>query len=304
MTVNKENNTQEQKKEKSDSLDDMKEMRRLMMRTINSLGTLDSQIKEINQKVNRKEQSQANRYFITFVLLGIVIIFSFYFYFRSQAANYANQNRIREEHNKYLEKEVNEFKEKIASMENNDIKAYNLYLALKEGDPDYAFKLYGEFNLSALSRLERTIIDTETSMIRLKAAVKKFDEGETLFNRKSYEAAIDKFKESLEISSTGDHIPTLFYHTALAYYRMKDYSKAAIAFERFLFINTKKDLPKDRSELLLGVCYEKMNQLERAKNFYEQSMQENRRNRYFPTIRDRVINIEKKLEKQKQASEE
>ena len=300
---NKENNIQEQpKNERPQGLDDSREIRRLMTHIMNNQNSLDAAIKEINRKINTKEQNQATRYFATFVILGIVIILSFFFYFRSQTANYENQSRIREEHNKYLEKEVDELKNKIFSMENNDILAYNLYLALKEGDPDNAFKLYKEFNLSALSRLERTIIDNETSMIKQKAALQKYDEGETLFKRKSYEAAIDRFKESLDISSTGDHISNLFYLTALSYYRMKDYNKAAIAFERFLFIYTKKDLPKDRSELLLGVCYEKMNQLERAKNFYEQSMRENRHNRFFPTIRDRVKNIEKKMEKMKDAN--
>ena len=309
MVENKENKenkstaTQEEpKKEKVQSLDDIKEVRRLMTHITNNQGSLSSDIQEIKRKINTKEQNQATRYFVTFVILGIVIILSFFFYFRSQAANYENQSRIREEHNKYLEKEVNELKEKIFSMENNDIKAYNLYIELKEGDPANALKRYGDFNLSALSRLERTIIDNETSMIKQKAALKKYEEGETLFKRKSYEAAVDRFKDSLDISSTGDHITNLFYLTALSYYRMKDYNKAAIAFERFLFINTKKDLPKDRSELLLGVCYEKMNQLERAKNFYEQSMRENRHNRFFPTIRDRVKNIEKKMEKQKDAN--
>ena len=309
MVENKENKenkstaTQEEpKKEKVQSLDDIKEVRRLMTHITNNQGSLSSDIQEIKRKINTKEQNQATRYFVTFVILGIVIILSFFFYFRSQAANYENQSRIREEHNKYLEKEVNELKEKIFSMENNDIKAYNLYIELKEGDPANALKRYGDFNLSALSRLERTIIDNETSMIKQTAALKKYEEGETLFKRKSYEAAVDRFKDSLDISSTGDHITNLFYLTALSYYRMKDYNKAAIAFERFLFINTNKDLPKDRSELLLGVCYEKMNQLERAKNFYEQSMRENRHNRFFPTIRDRVKNIEKKMEKQKDAN--
>ena len=302
MVENKSNNNTEQKNEKPQGLDDSREIRRLMTHIMNNQNSLDAAIKEISRKVNTKEQNQATRYFVTFVILGIIIILSFFFYFRSQSMNYANQSRIREEHNKYLEKEVDELKNKIFSMENNDIKAYNLYLALKEGDPDNAFKLYREFNLSALSRLERTIIDNETSMIKQKAALQKYDEGETLFKRKSYEAAIDRFRESLDISSTGDHIANLFYLTALSYYRMKDYNKAAIAFERFLFIYTKKDLPKDRSELLLGVCYKKMNQLERAKNFYEQSMRDNRHNRFFPTIRDRVKNIEKKMEKMKDSN--
>ncbi|MBO4699085.1 outer membrane protein assembly factor BamD [bacterium] len=303
MVENKENNNKtEKQQEKPATLDDIKEMRRMMTHIVNNQSGLAAEIKDIKQRVSSKEQNQATRYFVTFAILGVVIILSFFFYFRSQSANYENQSRIREEHNNYLEKEVAELKDKIFSMENNDIMAYNLYIALKEGDPGNALKRYDEFNLSALSRLERTIIDNETSMIKQKAAVKTYEEGETLFKRKSYEAAVDKFKESLDISSNGDHIANLFYLTALSYYRIKDYNKAAIAFERFLFINTKKDFPKDRSELLLGVCYEKMNQLERAKNFYEQSMRENRHNRYFPTIRDRVKNIEKKMEKQKESN--
>lgn len=280
-------------------LDDSKEIRRLLMKAINSLSGLDVEIKEINQKVNKKEQGEANKFYITFVILGIVIILSFFFYFRAEVVRVSDKYEILQQHNEYLEKEVSELKEKLFSIENNDIKAYNLYLALKEGDPDHAFKLYGDFNLSSLSRLERLIIDKETSLIKQKAATNKFEEGEILFKRKSYEAAVDRFKESLDISSTGEHITSLFYLTALSYYRIKDYNKAAIAFERFLFINTKKDYQKDRAELLLGVCYEKMNQWDRAKNFYVQSMKDNRYNRYYPTIRDRLKNIEKKLEKQR-----
>lgn len=284
-------------------LSDIKEIRRLMQHTINTMNKLDAEMADINRKVNRRDHGENTRFFATFVVLAIVIILAFFFYFRSTAANYSDRYAVLEQHNNYLQKEVADLKEKIYSIENGDIKAYNLYLALKEGDPDYAFKLYGEFNLSSLSRLERTIIDNETSLIKQKAAIKKYEEGDVLFKRKSYEAAVDKFKESLDISSTGDHIPTMFYLTSMAYYRLKDYNKAAIAFERFLFINTKKDFQKDRAELLLGVCYEKMNQLERAKNFYIQSMTENRHNRYYPTIRDRLANIEKKLAKQQQQKE-
>lgn len=284
-------------------LSDIKEIRRLMQHSINTMNKLDAEMADISRRVNRRDHGESTRFFATFVVLAIVIILAFFFYFRSTAANYSDRYAVLEQHNKYLQKEVTDLKEKIYSIENGDIKAYNLYLALKEGDPDYAFKLYGEFNLSSLSRLERTIIDNETSLIKQKAAIKKYEEGDVLFKRKSYEAAVDKFKESLDISSTGDHIPTMFYLTSLAYYRLKDYNKAAIAFERFLFINTKKDFQKDRAELLLGVCYEKMNQLERAKNFYIQSMTENRYNRYYPTIRDRLANIEKKLAKQQQQKE-
>lgn len=283
-----------------DQLSDIKEVRRLMQHTINTLNKLDAGMADINRRVNRRDHGENTRFFATFIVLTVVIILAFFFYFRSATANYSDRYAVLEQHKNYLQKEVADLKEKISAIENGDIKAYNLYLALKEGDPDYAFKLYGEFNLSSLSRLERTIIENETSLIKQKAAIKKYEEGDVLFKRKSYEAAVGKFKESLDISSTGDHVPTMFYLTSLAYYRMKDYNKAAISFERFLFINTKKDFQKDRAELLLGVCYEKMNQLERAKNFYIQSMKENRYNRYYPTIRDRLANIEKKLAKQQQ----
>ncbi|MGI6394935.1 MAG: tetratricopeptide repeat protein [bacterium] len=301
MEQNMNNKPRENKN--SGQMDDSKETRTLLMRTINSLNSLDAAVKEINQKVNQKEQGEANRFYVTFVLLGIVIIFAFFFYFRAEVVKISEKHLLLQDHNSYLKKEVEELKEKLFSLENNDIKAYNLYLALKEGDPNHAFKLYGEFNLSALSRLERLIIDKETSLIKQKAAVQKYEEGEILFKRKSYEAAVDRFQESLEISSTGEHVSTLFYLTSLCHYRMKDYNKAAIAFERFLFINTQKGYQKDRAELLLGVCYEKLNQWERAKNFYIQSMKDNRYNRYYPTIRDRLKLIEKKLEKQKAAQE-
>lgn len=288
----------EERKEK-----DLREIRKLVISSLNSVNALDASIKDIKNRVNKRDSGEANRFYVTLGLLGFVIILAFFFYFRAEVATVSEQLNLLKKHNEYLKTEVTEHKEKLASIENNDIKAYNLYLALKEGDPDHAFKLYGNFNLSALSRLERLIIDGEVSLIKLKAAVKKFDEGEVLFKRKSYEAAIDRFKESLEISSTGDHVPKLFYLTALSYYRTKDYNKAAIAYERFLFITTEKGYQKDRAELLLGVCYEKLKQWTRAMNFYKQVMKENRYNRYYPTIRDRLKNIQKKLAKQKEDSD-
>ncbi|HNW81741.1 MAG TPA: tetratricopeptide repeat protein [bacterium] len=293
------NKSIKQPEKKEHTLDDIKEMRKLLMRSLNSVSSLDASIKDIGKKINSKDQGEANKFFIAISLLGLVIILAFFFYFRTKVVTISERYDLLQKENDYLKKEISDQKEKLAAVENNDIKAYNLYLALKEGEPDQAFKLYREFNLSALSRLERMIIDSETSLIKQKTAVKKFEEGNILFNRKSYETAIDKFKESLEISSSGEHVANLFYLTSLCYYRMKDYNKAAISFERFLFVNSKKDFQKDRAELLLGVCYEKMNQPDRAKNFYAQILKDNRYNRYYPTIRDRYKNIDKKLEKQR-----
>lgn len=297
----KKNELREKKEERKEK--DIREIRKLVISSLNSVNALDASIKEIKSRVNRRDKGEANKFYATLGILGFVIILAFFFYFRAEVTTVSEQLNLLKKHNTYLKTEVSEHKEKLASIENNDIKAYNLYLALKEGDPDHAFKLYGNFNLSALSRLERLIIDGEVSLIKLKAAVKKFEEGDVLFKRKSYEAAIDRFKESLEISSTGDHVPRLFYLTALSYYRTKDYNKAAIAYERFLFITTEKGYQKDRAELLLGVCYEKLKQWTRAMNFYKQVMKENRYNRYYPTIRDRLKNIQKKLAKQKENSD-
>lgn len=298
MAEDKSRNTKQPEK-KEHTLDDIKEMRKLIMRSLNSVSSLDASIKDIGKKINSRDQGEANKFYAAIALLGLVIILAFYFYFRTKVVTISERYDLLQKQNEYLKKEISDQKEKLAAVENNDIKAYNLYLALKEGEPDQAFKLYREFNLSALSRLERMIIDGETSLIKQKTAVKKFEEGNILFNRKSYEAAIDKFKESLEISSSGDHVPNLFYLTSLCYYRMKDFNKAAISFERFLFVNSKKDFQKDRAELLLGVCYEKMNQPDRAMNFYAQILKDNRYNRYYPTIRDRYKNLSKKLEKQR-----
>ncbi len=298
MAEDKSRNTKQPEK-KEHTLDDIKEMRKLIMRSLNSVSSLDASIKDIGKKINSRDQGEANKFYAAIALLGLVIILAFYFYFRTKVVTISERYDLLQKQNEYLKKEISDQKEKLAAVENNDIKAYNLYLALKEGEPDQAFKLYREFNLSALSRLERMIIDGETSLIKQKTAVKKFEEGNILFNRKSYEAAIDKFKESLEISSSGDHVPNLFYITSLCYYRMKDFNKAAISFERFLFVNSKKDFQKDRAELLLGVCYEKMNQPDRAMNFYAQILKDNRYNRYYPTIRDRYKNLYKKLEKQR-----
>jgi len=289
-------NNREDKKE--NQLDDIKEIRKLVIRALNSVNGLESAINQISGKVNRKEQTEANKFSISFVILGIIIILAFYFYFKTEVSSYSEKYFILDQHQEYLKKEIEELKEKLITIENNNIKAYNLYLTIKEGDPDKAFKIYSDFNLSALSRLERLVIDSEISLIRQKAALKKFEEGETLFKRKSYEAAVERFGESLDISTTGEHIPTLFYLTALSHYRLKDYNKAAITFERFLFVNTKRGYEKDKAELFLGVSYERMRQYERAKNYYIQVLKENRYNRYHPTIRDRIKILEKRLEKQ------
>ncbi len=287
-----------EERKKDAQLDDIKEIRKLVIRSLNSVNGLESAINQISNKVNRKDQGEANKFYISSIFLGIIIILAFFFYFRAEVSSYSEKYNLLEQHQQYLKREIEEFKEKLITIENNNIKAYNLFLTLKEGDPDKAFKMYSGFNLSALSRLERLVIDSEMSLIRQKAALNKFDEGETLFKRKSYAAAIESFDESLEISTTGEHIPTLFYLKALSYYRMKDYNKAAITFDRFLFVNTRNSYEKDKAELLLGVSYERMRQYERAKNFYIQILKENRRHRYHPTLRDRIKILEKRLEKQ------
>jgi len=78
---------------------------------------------------------------------------------------------------------------------------------------------------------------------------------------------------------------------------MKEYNKAAITFERFLFVNTKKGFERDKAELLLGVCYERLKQYERASNFYRQVLKDNKYSRFKPTIRDRIKILRKKIEK-------
>ena len=145
------------------------------------------------------------------------------------------------------------------------------------------------------------MIDNEVNLIRQKAALIKFEKANSLFQRKSYEAAIQKFNESLKISSTGDHIPTLFYNTALSQYRLKQYDKAAITFDRFLFVNTEKGFFKDKAELLLGVCYEKIKQFDRAMNFYNKVLSDNKYHRFKPTIKARLKIIEGKVNIKNQA---
>ncbi len=283
---------------KNAQLDDIKEIRKLIIRSLNSVNSLESTVGQIAGKINRKDQSETNKFYISFILLGVIIILAFFFYFRTEVTSYKEKYDILELHQDYLKREIEELKEKLITIENNNIKAYNLYLTLKEGNPERAFEMYKDFNLSALSRLERLVIDSEMSLIKQKAALKKFEEAKTLFRRKSYEAAVERFNESLDISTTGNHVPSLFYLTALSHYRMKDYNKAAITFERFLFVNTERGYEKDKAELLLGVSYERMRQYERAKNFYIQVLEENRHNRFHPTLRDRIKLLERRLEKQ------
>ncbi len=276
---------------------DVRELRTMVVRSLNTVGKLESAVRELSRAVSLKEQKSDRRPLVTVTVVVILIITSFFFYFRREVTHYKETIAIMTRQEEYLKKDLTEMKKKFFDMENNDIQAYNLYVALKEGTPDAAFKMYGKFNLSSLSRLERLVIDHEVSLIRQKAATKKFEEGVTLFRRKSYQAAITRFKESLDISSTGEHISKLFYLTALAQYRMKDYNKAAITFERFLFVNTKKGFERDKAELLLGVCYERLKQYDRAVNFYKQVLKDNKYSRFKPTIRDRIKILTKKLER-------
>lgn len=280
-------------------LSDIKEIRKLVVQSLNVANALDISLRALNTKVNQKDKSELNKSFFLLVLLGVVIVLSFFFYFRAEVTHFKEKLGTAAKQNEYLQKDIKELKDRLATSENTDIKAFNLYLAFKEGDPDQAIKRYAEFNLSALSRLERFVIETEVNLIKQKAAINKYEEGVTLFNRKSYLAAVERFEESLKISGVGKHVPSLFYYTSTAYYRANEIEKAAIAFERFLFVNTEKGLTKDKAELLLGVCYERMKQYERAVNFYQQVLKDNKYSRFGPTIRDRMRNLQKKIEKQK-----
>ncbi len=277
---------------------DIRELRKLVVQSLNTINMVDAGLRQVAAKVSQKDRSDLNKSFFLLVLLTVVIVLAFFFYFRSEVRHVSENLATSRKQNENLQKEIRELKDRIVAAENTDVKAFNLYLAFKEGDPDQAIKMYSEFNLSALSRLERYVIETEVNLIRQKAALKKYEEGMTLFDRKSYRAAVERFEESLKISGVGKHVPSLFYYLSLAHYRSGEVEKAAIAFERFLFVNTEKGLMKDKAELFLGVCYERMKQYDRAINFYRQVLQNNKYSRYAPTIRDRLRALQKKIEKQ------
>lgn len=284
--------------EKQDrTVSDLRELRTIVVKNLNTVGKLETAVRELSRTVSTKDRANGLKPIITTLIIVFFIILSFFFYFRREATQHQGTIELMKRQEEYLKKDLKEMKEKFFDMENSDIQAYNLYITLKEGSPDKAFKMYGKFNLTALSRLERLVIDHEVSLIRQKAAVDKYEEAMTLFRRKSYQAAVARFKESLDISSTGDHIATLFYQTALSQYRMKEYNKAAITFERFLFINTKNGFERDKAELLLGVCFERLKQYVRAINFYKQTLKDNKYSRFKPTIRDRIKILQKRIEK-------
>ena len=285
----------EEKRDRTAS--DLRELRTIVVKNLNTVGKLETAVRELSRAVSVKERHNDRRPIITMFVIVFFIVVSFFFYFRREVVQHKDKIEIMTRQEDYLKKDLKEMKEKFFDMENSDIQAYNLYVTLKEGTPDKAFKMYGKFNLTALSRLERLVVDYEVSLIRQKAAVEKYEEGMTLFRRKSYQAAVVRFKESLDISSTGDHIANLFYLTSLSQYRMKEYNKAAITFERFLFINTKNGYERDKAELLLGVSYERLKQYERASNFYKQALKDNKYSRFKPTIRDRIKILRKKIEK-------
>ncbi len=279
---------------------DIRELRKLVINNLNSIHSLEASFKNVEKVLLKKGvSSEETKSFVLVVMLGIVIVIAFFFYFRAESARYQDKISILTKQEKFIKTELTEIKERMSEMENNDIKAFNLYITLKEGEPDKAMKMYEDFNLSALSRLERLLIDTEMNVIKLKAALKKFSDGKNLFKIKSYEAAVSKFDDSLKISQTGDHIPELFYFTAISQYRQRQFDKAAITFDRFLFVNREKGLTKDKAELLLGVCYEKMKQYDRALNFYHQVLRDNRLSSFRPTIIDRIKIMEKKLMKER-----
>ncbi len=280
---------------------DIRELRKLVVQSLNTINMVDASLRQVASKISQKDRSELNKSFFLLVLLAVVIVLAFFFYFRAEVRHVSDNLMNSQKQNENLQKEIRELKDKIIAAENTDVKAFNLYLAFKEGDPDQAIKMYSEFNLSALSRLERYIIESEVNLIKQKAALKKYEEGMTLFDRKSYRAAVEHFEESLKISGVGKHVPSLFYYLSLAHYRSGDIEKAAIAFERFLFVNTEKGLTKDKAELFLGVCYERMKQYDRAINFYRQVLQTNKYSRYGPTIRERLRALQKKLEKQNNA---
>jgi len=280
---------------------DIKELRKLVVQALNTVNAVDAGLRQIASSVKQKDKAEMNKSFFLLVLLAVVIVLSFFFYFRAEVTHVSDKLAGAHKQNEYFQREIKELKDKLAAAENTDVKAFNLYLAFKEGDPDQAIKQYSDFNLSALSRLERFVIETEVNQIKQKAAVRKYDEGMTLFDRKSYLAAVERFDESLKISGVGDHVPSLFYYMSLAYYRVGEIEKAAITFERFLFINTEKGLTKDKAELFLGVCYERMKQYDRAVNFYRQVLQDNKYSRFGPTVRDRLRALLKKIEKQNAA---
>lgn len=280
------------------------ELKKIASNTYNTVNSLKTNVETILQRVSERESKENKNLLVVTVVFTLIIITSFFFYFRSESSNLREQLERQMKHNEYLANDLENMKKKMQDAEDSNIKAHNLYIALQKGEPDEALMMYNDFNLSSLSRLERLVIDNKARLIKEKAALKRYKQGMTLFNRKSYKSAITNFEESLEMSSTGEHVPALFYHMGLSQYRLKEYSKAAITFDRFLFVSPEKGFTYDKAELLLGICYEKMKQYTRAVNFYKQVLSDQKLHRFRPTIEERIKILLKKAGSTEEDSEQ
>ena len=132
----------------------------------------------------------------------------------------------------------------------------------KDGEITQLRKELDERSLK-MSELENLLADLQSE-----PAVSDYETGYQAayaeYGAKNYEAAISSFEQLLQQDSNNDLSDNCQYWIGESYYGMGMYQRALLEFEKvFGFIDSNKE---DAAQLKIALCYEKMNQMDNAKD--------------------------------------
>jgi len=169
----------EEKRDRTAS--DLRELRTIVIKNLNTVGKLETAVRDLSRAVSAKERQNDRRPLITMLVIVFFIIVSFFFYFRREVVQHKDKIDIMERQEEYLKKDLDEMKEKFFDMESSDIQAYNLYVALKEGAPDKAFKCMETLILPLSLDLSDWLSTTKSALFVKKLPLKNMRKGTHCF---------------------------------------------------------------------------------------------------------------------------
>ena len=115
----------------------------------------------------------------------------------------------------------------------------------------------------------------------------RYDDALDDYNRRRYQAAINKFERLLATDRNTSLADNCQYWIGECYYGLGDYTRAIAAFEKvFSFTNSNKS---DDAQLKLGLCYLRLNEVSRAREELERLLSHYPKSEYI-SLAERFLN--------------
>jgi tetratricopeptide (TPR) repeat protein len=242
----------------------VQETRNQIIKTMNMLGNLSAEIREIGRQHQRQQRLLHFNSATAYVLFLIIVSASFYVTYRSRMERVDfEKDQVLREHAGALNKleGMRQAAEKRREAEN---KAAAFYRLSQSGQIQQALKQYPEVAQLPLSRVEAAVFQDWVGRSRSRLAYASYTGGMKAVDEKHWKRAAAEFQRSLGYVPSPPHEASLRYLLGVSLMKLGSYQEAALELERALGADAEKLVSGD-IRFHLGTIYEQLGRRDKAK---------------------------------------